>query len=448
MTSTEPSGHNLGYSVKGFLRRSASAATIRLAGILCVFGLQVLLARLLGDTEEYGKYAWGQTLLFMVGMLACIGLPVITNRFIASLSALQNESAIMAVIHRARTLLLRSSSIVLLIAGIVMLLWPKAAAGEGYRELAILALLLAPGVTFLTLYKDICRARQWLVLALLPMQVLRPIVTAALAIACWYALGNKLSGAFALGLAGLSMYIVLLPQVFLYHRGQNHLSGSTLTSSAEYSPEQLLPTALPVFVTRIAGLTVTYSNVLLLGVLVGPGAAGTYFAAERLASLATIPKLMVSQVNQQSMAASYATGNRRELQLLAVQSAHGSLWPTLVASIVLFVFGDDVLQIFGAEYASDYAVLCLLAVGAIMNVIAGPAQDILIMTGGQKSIPPVMIAAAALHIAVICILVPLYGAIGAALATISSAILAQFWLMRLAKKHVNISTTIFGKLAD
>lgn len=436
------------YSGRHFLKRSAFVAIIRVTGLFIVFVLQVFLARLVGDGEEYGKYAWGQSLMFLAGSLACLGLPTIASRFIASLRTEHNERGIAEVVRTANNLLLRASGVLVLLALLVHLIWRGALDEAHYQQVATQALLLAPGVAFALMYFDYCRARQWLGLALLPLYVLRPIVTGLLVYACWLLLDGNLSGNVVMGLAGTSVLAVLLPQVLLYHWRLHRVapSASALAIPADYHPSLLFRASLPVFAVRCASLTIRYSNVLLVGFLAGPAAAGAYFAAERLAQLASIPQSVVSSVNQQSMAAAHATNNAAGLQKITTLSAHGSLWPTLLIGIGLSVLATPLLQLFGDDFPTARAALIVLAVSNVISVLMGPAQEVLIMTGRQTRVPRIMILCAAVHLVALALLVPSYGALGAALASVISGLMSAVWLMRLAQQEAGIGTTVLGNL--
>lgn len=436
------------YSWRRFLRRGAFVAAIKLLGLVCVFALQVLLARLMADTTEYGRYAWGQSLLFLVGAIAGIGLPLMTARFVASLDAQHNFSGSRTVIAHASRLLLRSSAACILVAFALLLVWRGSLTEGMYRGVAVVALLFAPVVTFTLFYRDIARARQWLGLALMPLQVIRPVMTALLAAGCWWLLDVSLSGTIVLSLAGLSLILVLLPQALVYRWRQRNLAGEGDAGQRgeEYQPQRLLRAALPVFVTRCAALVINYSNVLLVGTLAGPAAAGAYFAAERLAQLSGVAKTVASTINQQSMAAAHATGRTRELQLLATQSAHGSLWPTLAVSVFLIALATPLLELFGDDFAEAHTVLILLVVSGIVSVFTGPAQDLLVMTGRQRYIPRVMIYTAIVHVAALLLLVPGFGAVGAASASLISSIVGQCWLMALARRETGVNSTVLSSL--
>lgn len=433
------------FSHRQFMRRGALVAGIRISGLVSVFVLQILVARLMGDTAEYGIYAWGQSLMFMVGTIASMGIPVITARFIASLSTAGKFGEIRAVIRRSTLLLLSSSGVSIVAAALLWGYGHSRPSDNVYLEAALIALVFSPAITFCLFLRDICRAQQWLALALSPMQLVRPWVTAALFVLCWLLLPGSISGEAGLLLLGSGVVCVLLGHfVICYYRYQkNDKTDLTESSLPDFAPDKVFPTAFPVFLSRLAGQVITYSNILLVGFLAGPAAAGAYFAAERLASMAVLPGHIVSNVNQQSMAAMYAASERHSLQRVVKQSAHGSFWPTVIICTLLFFFAQPLLQLFGEDFDRAETALLILAASAAVKMAAGPAQDVLIMTGNQKSVPMVIAVAATLHVSALLLLVPEYGAAGAAVATLTSAIVSQLWLMLLAKSRAGIGTSIF-----
>ena len=440
------------YSAKRFLRRGATAGGIRIIGLLFIFALQVCIARVLGDPAEYGVYAWGQSLFFMVGIITCVGIPTVASRFAASLSAQHNQAAIGEIIRKSSSLLMRTATLPVLIAIPVWLYWNQVVDNDIYRSVAATALLFAPVVTFSFFLRDISLARHWLVLALLPLQVLRPLMTGLLLLGGWWLFTDPMTGQDVLLMVCLSLTLTMLGHAAIYSRW-HRASASRETDpfgtidkiiSDEYHPSKIFGTAIPVFVGAISDQIVRYSSVLMVGFLAGPAAAGAYFAAERLANLAGIPKAVVSMINSQSIAAAYAAGKERQLQLLATQSAHGSLWITLGLSIFLVVFSGPLIEIFGRGFSEGRVVLIILVASGIIHASSGPVSDILIMTGHQNRVPGVMVAAAITHITALALLVPSYGAVGAATASVISALFSQIWLIYLAGHCTGISTTILG----
>jgi len=433
--------------VRLLLRRSAIVAVIRVIGLACVFCLQILLARLIGDSGEYGVYAWGQSLLYMAGTIAGMGVPVATSRFVASLSAQSRERAVGAVIHRAWVLLTRSSTALVLVGFALLFVRWQLATGNVYLGVAGLALVFAPGVTFSILYQQLCWGRQWFNLAYLPLQVARPVLTGVLATGLWYLGGHRLDGQQTLLLVGLSLVLISAPQALIYQRRQGRLplTGAEDRDSGDYNPAALFRTARPLLVTRIAEVSIKYSNVLLVGVLAGPAVAGAYFAAERLAELASTPATIVKSVSQAETAAAHARGDRSALVAVSVRAARVMVWPTLAITAVLSVFAGPLVSLFGDGFSAAAPVLVILAVGYLLQASIGPVFNLLVMTGHQRFLPRVMTVTAGLHVVLLLLLVPPLGAIGAALSIAINGIFNSLWLLLLVRRELGINPTVFAK---
>ena len=67
------------------------------------------------------------------------------------------------------------------------------------------------------------------------------------------------------------------------------------------------------------------------------------------------------------------------------------------------------------------------------------------MTGRQRQIPQVMLVSAIIHVATLLLLVPRIGALGAALSSIASGLIANSWLMWPAHRDAGIATTVMGR---
>ena len=434
---------------RDFLLRSAALAAIRIIGLASVFALQVLLARLLGDSTEYGKYAWGQSLLFVLGTIAAMGIPAATGRFISALEAQNNEPLIYRVTARAWKIAALASALLILAAALLRIIWEVGEGPTEYRNISLLALACAPIVTFFLLYQFMAQARRWLLLAFLPSQILRPVLTGLLIFVVWLLHDKELSGEIVLLLGALGTLMVTLPQSIIYHARQRQLPRtSTIPEPGdEFHPEKLLRTALPIFFTRLAVLLIEYSNILLLGILAGPVVAGLYFAADRLARLASIPLSLVESVSQPAYSAAQATGNKNWLQQAATQAAHGSLWPTLLVVVFLMIFAKPVLAIFGEDFIAALPVLVILLIGQLVNVSTGTGRHLLIMTGHQSLVPRVMFFSAIVHVCALLVLVPAFGAIGAALTAVLSSIISNVWCMILVKRVMAIRPTVLATLS-
>ncbi|MGB1140689.1 MAG: lipopolysaccharide biosynthesis protein [Halioglobus sp.] len=429
-----------------FLRRSAAVAAIRVISLIAVFAMQVLLARLVGDNDEYGKYAWGQSLLYMVGTLAAMGVPVVASRFITSLSAQGLEGNSSQVIRRSHVLLLYSAGATVLVAAAVYLLSDVIPGENIFTGIAALALLFAPVQSFGLLYQNLSQGRHWMIAAFLPLQVIRPLMIMLLAFLAWRVGGIQLDGSQLVILVGISLMLNVLASGSVYyfrHRKLLAHTGATTGHAPDFAADRIMGTAKPIFATRLATQFIEYSNVLLVGFLAGPAAAGAYFAAERLAMLARMPGRIFGQVAQPEFAAAFAREDKPGLRWVVWRTTHMVFWPTAVGVAILATLATPLLSIFGEGFEAGHMALVILALNALLLSAFGPVNILMLMTGQQDVMPLVHWTTAIFHGICLALLVPTYGAAGAAMTTLLSTALSGTWLILLVRRHLDINPTVF-----
>ena len=94
--------------------------------------------------------------------------------------------------------------------------------------------------------------------------------------------------------------------------------------------------------------------------------------------------------------------------------------PILIALLVAPTFW---LGLFGEEFRGSYLVLILLAIGQFVNAASGSVGCFLNMTGNHKVLGRITVAAILLNIVLNALLIPPFGIIGAAFATMTTLIL-------------------------
>lgn len=416
------------------VRAGSVAAVIRAAGLLTVFVLQIFLARAIADPSAFGVYAWGQNLMFLLGSLFALGIPLASSRLVAVHAQLGHGRAQRAVIRRATRLVGVFSAGFVGLALLLVGLMPGERLEDIPTSITVLAILAAPLVALTQLYQAIGRAQSQLVAAFAPTQVLRPLLTGLLALAILLAGSGPLGAVEALAAVSVSLLVVLALQLILTGRRpmDDHATAAP-SSDPAHGPDALLPAALPIFATRLSELVTQYASIFVLGFIAGPAAVAGYFVADRLAQLAAIPGLVVGSVIQPWLAGASASQDHDRLQQVITQAIHVSLWPTLAVTTVVYVAAGPLLGLFGSSFSDAAPVLLLLMLANVITVVLGPNSQILVMSGRQKTVFRIMTAGAVLHLLLIAALIPAHGAIGAAWASVVSALLtgsACLWVVR------------------
>jgi O-antigen/teichoic acid export membrane protein len=114
----------------------------------------------------------------------------------------------------------------------------------------------------------------------------------------------------------------------------------------------------------------------------------------------------------------HAEGDTGRLQKLCRRSAQ--LMTIGVASLILpfLLFGPSLLSfVFGPEFAPAYDALMIMAIGQLVSAAFGPNATLLNMSGHEKRVTRAMLFALVVNVALIVLLVPAMGNVGAAWAT-------------------------------
>lgn len=431
-------------------RATGVAALIRVVGLLVVFALQILLARLVADQSQYGIYVWGQNLLFLLGSLFAFGIPVASSRLVAVHAYRGDKTSALAVRVAAERYLLLTCAVGVGLVSLIVYQLPASFFNNLPRPVAIVSVLGAPLVTFLIMQQWQSQACSRLTAAFLPTQVIRPLLVGLLAVIWVLWMGRSLVPLTLMIIVCASIVMVIgVQRLNLWQHDRRKWPEPAVTGTttlAGYDAKQILRTALPVYVARLSDLMMEYGSVLLLGLLAGPEMAASFFVADRLAQLAIMPRSVVSAVAQPRFASAHAEGDRAALQRVLTQASHLALWPTLAVVGALWVFGPVLLTLFGAEYRDAGYVLAVLLLAHLAGVAMGPSQQVLVMAGRQKSVMWVMAAAAVMHLLMLVALLPPLGALGAAGATLMSSLVAHVGLLRLVRRHLQLQPSIMSGL--
>lgn len=167
---------------------------------------------------------------------------------------------------------------------------------------------------------------------------------------------------------------------------------------------------------------VIWADVLIVGAMMSPAAAGVYTASTRFVTTGTLAlqALRVAIAPEITAALTHNLKERAEnLHRTATAWVVSSSWPLY---FLLAVFAPVVLRIFGHHYASGADALTILALAMLVNLATGNVQTVLLM-GGRSSWQLANTGVSLfLNITLNLILVPHLGLSGAALAWAASII--------------------------
>lgn len=194
-------------------------------------------------------------------------------------------------------------------------------------------------------------------------------------------------------------------------------SGSYVYRRTEWADWRLwLSRSLPMWQSAILEAANLYVDVILIGYVASAGDAGQYFAAARIANVFLMVLTGLNTYTVSRSATLYFSGQTEKLQeilrsLMLVSTA--MLAPLL---LLIYIFGDTLLTIFGARFASDYPTLVILSTACFLMSACGSASMILLTTGQEKIYSRVIGVATVLRVSLTALLAWRFGAAGAACA--------------------------------
>jgi O-antigen/teichoic acid export membrane protein len=188
----------------------------------------------------------------------------------------------------------------------------------------------------------------------------------------------------------------------------------------------------------------SFSDVLVLSFFVGPEQIAVYFAATRIIQVVNLIPYAATVGTAHLFSASHTRGDHDELQRLCRHVAANTFAISSLAVAGMVAVGEWLLRLFGSGFEAGYLPLVILAVGVLGRVSAGPAEDVLNMTGNGRVSASTYLAVVVLNAALAIPLIVIFGLAGAALASAAAMIIRAVWLARAARLRLGIDTSILA----
>lgn len=389
------------------MRGSAMAIALSAVGQGLGLGLQILFARFTGEAE-YGVYSYVMA-WFSVGLiLGKLGFDTALVRFVASYVSRGRPGFAIAVWNVSRRHSLVSSFIAAPILGCAA--WFST--GSGGRSLLLALLLFA---------------------LLLPIAVVGELAAAALrglkrigSAMCADAIVRPMTAAALFG----SMAFLGAPTAVT---AMSAYAGGTVIGAATtiILLRQALPTVKPakprrrlarMWVSSAATLMVANAflvlmytvDTILLGALESTTSAGLYSVASKIAILVLFVMNAIQAIGGPLLAEAYTGGRTAELRRVTRMLNVLSSVSAIPVAAALALGAESFLGVFGEGFKTAASVLQILVLMQVLNVLTGPVGVLMSMTGRQRDLALLLAAGLAVHVLLCLVLIPLYGAIGAA----------------------------------
>jgi O-antigen/teichoic acid export membrane protein len=405
---------------------------IRCLGAALAYASQVLLARVLGQTE-YGIFALVWVWILVLGHLAPLGFAQAVCRFAPHYEAREEDDLLRGFLHTG-ALFVAGASIGFALIG-AAILWFAAPIIEAVYILPFaIALIVFPLFALQDYVENIARAFNWTIIAITPPFIIRHGLI-GLGVLGAFLLGLPVSASLAIGVVLLATLVSLLVQTgFVWLR----LRKVVAPGSRKQRIGEWFTTSIPL--VFVDGTLVLFSNadILILSLFVEPATIAIYFAASRILQLVAFVQYAATAATAQRFTALNALGDGSALNKLARTTTQLTLIVSVAAAATIYLAAPYLLDLFGEGFGGAMPVLAILMVGLIAQAFAGPGEDLMNMLGEERACAVTCVVALFLNVILNFALIPSFGLIGAAVATAVSVGIRSLILTYLVKRKLGL----------
>jgi O-antigen/teichoic acid export membrane protein len=418
-----------GGAITGFLhlvRRAGVVLVVQVLGAGVTYGVQVLLARLLG-ASDYGVYAYALVWVGFASLIAGLGFPAASIRFLPVYRVKEDWPRFHGFV-RTTSRLTFATAIAMTLCALGAAEALHAFAGLAHPSALILGALLVPAFAGSMLYTEVARSDGRVGVAFVPSLIARPALI-GLGVAALSSMHGALSTSAALGATLVACYVVLALQYALTRR---LFEGPRTVSSQVVELREWFGVGVTLLAAGAFTVTLLQVDIVIVGALRGPHDAGIYAAASKTASLVAFVILAVNAAAAPQFASLWALGRVDELQRLVSRLAGVIFWPSLAISAGIAALSGPLLDLFGPEFHAARPALLILLVGQLINAAAGSVGYLLTLTGHHREATRALGFSAVACIVLAVVGVWALGLVGAALGSTMGFVLwngALYWLV-------------------
>lgn len=358
---------------------------IKLLASASAYIFVLLLARTL-DEAGFGLVAMALNIAFVLSVAGARGAHIGLVRCLPNLSQAEDVGALVTAAAQRTAFTTLSLAAVFLAAGVAIMFWGRPTSFSSDWFIATSLLIVTVGAAdFLA---AVARGHEAHMLSLLPKEVVWRL--ALILVLGFGMVPSTATPGTMIAIAALLLLVLCLIQADLIWQ--------RLGPCPALSPPQKLYWG-PYWVISVSNIILANLDTIIVGLVLGPVAAGPYFVANRLAL--ALGHFQASHIL--ALAPRIARLSSMQMAVEVVPASRAAARNTLFAGLALLISAGPLLGLFGTSIDAVNSVLVWLVLAAIINAATGPGDVILSMVGRERA----AMALGLMTIAATCLLLPL-----------------------------------------
>ena len=375
---------------------------------IALFAITLYLARALGP-GGVGLYWQAFAVLSILNLLSMSGFGPALTRFVAVYRAQHDDGSIRGVVRVGLGLAL-SVSVVLAVGLWVSSPWLADQAFDDPRLLDPLR-FVALTLPVMTLTDAALGATKGFK-TMKPFALIKLVIEPASRLALTVAL---VAGGVDLAGAMIALLVSNLAAAVLASTALRRLMPKT-NPSPVYRPRDVFGFSIASWLASVSTSGLIWADTVLLGVYLPSSEVAIYNIAARLVVLASFVMLPINSSLAPRIADLYLRGKTETLRRAYAAATAWIVRLSLPAFVVIVVFPDALLRLFGPGFVSGTTVTVLLAGGKLVDAATGPCAMMLNMSGRPTMNMVNNILGLIINIVLNIALIPSQGIVGSAIA--------------------------------
>ena len=410
-------------ATRGHLRGSSLLLAGRLLALFLNFAVQILTVRYLSK-GDYGAFAYALGVVSVATSVNLLGLGRAVSRFVPIYHERGDYNSMFgAVLLAVGSIVGCGLALVVLTFGLEGFLGATVASDPLAVGLLLILVAMAPLGALDTVFQGTLAALASPRAVFFRRYVLGPGLRLAAVLTVLFVRGSVhlLATCYLVaGLLGIVIYVLILYRV-LREQGllrQFHLK------SVRLPVREIFGFAIPLVTTDVSLVLKTTMAVLILGHFRGSAEVADFRAVVPVAALNLVVLQSLKILFMPAASRLYVKNDTAGLNDLYWQSA---IWTTVVTfpifAVCFFLAEPVTTVLFGDSYAASHSLLAVLAVGSYFSAAAGLNTYALQVYARVRFITCINVVTTAAGLLLNLMLIPPYGAMGAAVATTASVVL-------------------------
>ena len=274
-----------------------------------------------------------------------------------------------------------------------------------------------------------------------PDRILRPLLMIVLVLILNLGFDRRLDAPSAMAVHIAALGVALMTAHVLLWRAVPEIARRAVPA---YRTKIWLRASLPLLLVSAANLILGQIDILMVGSLMGAGDAGVYAVAVRIAGFVLFGLIAINAIAAPLISELFSAGRLDQLQAMLRATAWANAGFALAVSAAIMLAGDWILSLFGTDFTRGYGAMAICVGGYLISALAGSVGFLMTMTGHERQAARIMGVAVAANIALNLILIPIWGLMGAALATALTTALWNLAMLAYTRRELNINASAFS----